>query len=106
MGDRPDQLVRWTSKDVAVFAAFWQCCDGRCGGIAEFKPCGAHGQLDVSCYGRQKWQDDGKNGHDRGKVMDDSGKEWRRDEELGERTRRWRSHTVAVGRHGRCSHGA
>jgi len=50
--------------NIAVFAAF-RCGIGRhLRSNAEFKPRGANGQLDVSCYGRQKRQEVARNGNE------------------------------------------
>jgi len=43
---------------------------------AAFKPICAIWQLDVSCYGRQKRQDRGKNGKVIGTIATDSGTIW------------------------------
>ncbi|HST87584.1 MAG TPA: hypothetical protein VLJ14_04330, partial [Ktedonobacterales bacterium] len=60
-----DRAVRWMAMfsgvvNIAVFAAF-RCVIGiALLSNAEFKPvCGPH-QLDVSCYGWQRWHDRGK----------------------------------------------
>jgi hypothetical protein len=62
--------------NIAVFAAFWHCVKGILLADAEFKPCGAMRQRDVSRSGRQKRQDRGKNGKVRGTVSTDSGTIW------------------------------
>jgi hypothetical protein len=63
--------------NIAIFAAFWHCVKGILLADAEFKPCGAMRQRDVSRSGRQKRQDRGKNGKVRGTVSTDSGTLWR-----------------------------
>jgi hypothetical protein len=63
--------------NIAIFAAFWHCVKGILLADAEFKPCGAMRQRDVSRSGRQKRQDRGKNGKVRGTVSTASGTIWR-----------------------------
>jgi len=46
--------------NIAVFAAFHMWFDLRSVADAEFKPAWAHRQLDVSCYGWQRWQGSAK----------------------------------------------
>jgi hypothetical protein len=48
--------------NIAVFAAFRKCCCRRSPAIPELKGICRDWQRDVSCYGRQKRQDRGKNG--------------------------------------------
>jgi|SRR5690242_2571440 len=62
--------------NIAVFAAFWPRVGGDLLSTAGFKPCWPIRQLDVSCYGRQRRQDCGKNGKVRGTILTDSGTIW------------------------------
>src|SRR5690348_16098002 len=43
--------------NIAVFAVFRCCCCGGLGANAEFKPVRVDRQLDIWCYGWQKWQE-------------------------------------------------
>ncbi len=62
--------------NIAVFAAFWPRVGDDLRPNAEFKPVCRDRELDVSCYGRQKRHDRGKNGKASGTVLTDSGTIW------------------------------